>query len=89
MIYFEVEVTTKARGNDYEELKTVRENFTEAFGFIKNLCYLPFEIDTIKLRQYAYTHGRLTLLNLFKVNFPGNNMIYEPRFEFYDVSFCV
>lgn len=89
MIYFVVEIKTKYRGNDYEELKTVREDFTEVFGFIKNLCYLPFEIDTIKLKQYAYNNERLTLLNLFNVNFPGNNMIYEPRFEFYDVSFCV
>lgn len=90
MIYFVVDVQTKPRGgNNYERLETVREDFTEALNFIKNLRYLPFKISTIELKQYAYNFGRTTLLNFFYVNFPGNNMIYEPTFEFYDVSFYV
>lgn len=90
MIYFVVEVKTKCRGDhNYERLETIRENFIEAYSFIKNLFYLPYEIDTIELNQYSYSNGRTTLLNCFIVNFPGNNMIYEPTFEFCDVSFCV
>ena len=89
MIFFVVEVQTKWRGHNYEKLETVREDFIEAMGFIKNLHYLPYEIDTIELKQYSYNNGRTTLLNCFDVNFPYNNLIYEPTFKFYDVSFCV
>lgn len=90
MIYFVVEVQTKWRGgHNYERLETIREEFDEALSFIKNLRYLPFEIDTIELKQYAHNGDRTTLLNCFDVYFPGNNMIYDPIFEFYDVSFCV
>ena len=89
MIYFVVEVQTKWRGHNYEKLETVREDFIEALGFIKILHYLPYEIDTIELKQYSNNNGRVTLLNCFDVHFPGNNMIYEPTFKFYNVSFCV
>lgn len=89
MIYFVVEFQTKWRGHNYERLEIVRENFIDALGFIKFLCYLPYEIDTIKLKQYSVNNGRVTLLNMFDVNFPCNNMIYEPTFKFFDVSFCL
>lgn len=89
MIYFVVEVQTKRRGHNYERLEIVRENFIDALGFIKFLCYLPYEIDIINLIQYSNNNGRVTLLNMFDVNFQGNNMINEPTFKFYDVSFCL
>lgn len=89
MIYFVLEVQTKWRGHDYETMDVVRENFSDTLGIIKNLFLMPFEIKTIELKQYAHNGGRTTLLNCFEVKFPGNNMIYEPIFEFYNVSFCV
>lgn len=89
MIFFVVEVKTKWRGHDYETMDVVRENFSDILGIIKNLFLMTFEIDTIELKQYSNNNGRVTLLNCFDVHFPGNNMIYEPIFEFYDVSFCV
>ena len=89
MIYFVLEVQTKWRGHDYERMEVVRENFNDVFGIIKNLFLMPFEINTIKLKQYSYNNGRTTLLNCFEVKFYGNNMIYEPIFEYVNVSYCL
>ena len=89
MIYFSLEVMTKWRGNDYEEMDVVRENFSDVYGVIKNLFLMPFEIKTIRLKQYSYNNERSTLLNCFKIKFPGNNAIYEPIFEYENVSFCL
>ena len=65
MIYFSLEVMTKWRGNDYEEMDVVRENFSDVYGVIKNLFLMPFEIKTIRLKQYSYNNERSTLLNCF------------------------
>lgn len=32
---------------------------------------------------------RTTLLNCFNIKFPGNNAIYEPIFEYENVSYCI
>ena len=94
MIYFVVEVETKWRGHDYEYLKTVRENFNDAFCFIENLAYLPFEINITTLKQYAFNGYRTTLLNCFivkftNIKFKGERLKYEAIFEYDDVSYVL
>lgn len=89
MIYFSLEVMTKWRGHDYETMDVVRENFSDVYGVIKNLFLMTIEINTIRLKQYSYNNGRTTLLNCFNIKFPGNNAIYEPIFEYDNVSYCL
>lgn len=94
MIYYVVEVETKWRGHDYESLRTVRENFKDALGFIESLANLPFEIDTTKLKQYAFNGYRTTLLNSFYVKFTrlkfwGEKLKFEASFEYENVSYVL
>lgn len=91
MINYTIEVYSTWRENfDNDYLESDRYNFDDALKFIKMLRYYPLEIKEVKLKQYAhnYSYGgvRVVLLNCFKVVWPGNNMIYEPKFELDDVS---
>lgn len=88
MISYTVEVYSEWRENsDKDYLQSDRYNFEDALKFIKMLKYYPFEISEVKLKQYAYNNKcRVVLLNCFKVVWPCNNMIYEPKFEIIDVS---
>lgn len=89
MIYYSLEVMTKSRGHDYETMGVMRENFSDVYGVIKILFLMPFEIERSELKQYSYNNGRTTLLNCFNIKFPGNNAIYEPIFEYENVSYCI
>lgn len=91
MISYTVEVYSEWRENlDRDYLQSDRYNFDDALQFIKMLRYYPFKISEVKLKQYAYNYGnlhsRVVLLNCFKVVWPCNNMIFEPKFEIIDVS---
>ena len=88
MNYFVLEVYTKFRGRDREYFEFSRDVFLDLLPIIDHLKYFPFEIDYINLKQYARNkiQQRTTLLNCFKVVFPGDNMIYPPKYEFVDVS---
>lgn len=91
MIGYTVEVYSTCREKlDCDYLQSDRYNFKDALKFIEMLKYYPFEIRDVKLKQYAYNYAnnrtRVVLLNCFDVVWPCNNMIFEPKFEFNDVS---
>ena len=89
MIYYTVEVYSKWRGHDYEYLQTNRENFLDVLEHLKCLCFFPYEIREITVKQYAYSdfcEVRTALLNCFNVSFPDNNMSSKPIFTLDDVS---
>ena len=91
MINYTIEVNSNWRENcDNDYLESDRYNFEDVLKFIKMLRYFPFEIKEVKVKQYAhnYCYGgiRVVLLNCFKVVWPYNNMIFEPKFELNDVS---
>lgn len=91
MINYTIEVYSNWRENyDNDYLESDRYNFEDALKFIKMLRYYPFEIKEVKVKQYAnnYSYGgvRVVLLNCFKVVWPGNNMINDPKFELDNVS---
>lgn len=89
MIYFSLEIKTKWRNHDHENMYIYRENFLDVVYFMATLFFLPYKIEEIKLKQYAYNSQRTTLLNCFKVVYPGNDFFNEPIFVYEDVSFCV
>lgn len=92
MIYYTVEVYTKWRGHNREYLETDRENFADVLEHLECLRYLPYEINEILVKQYAYSEFseiRTALLNCFIVSFPGNNMCSKPIFTLRNVSRCV
>lgn len=91
MIMYTIEVYSKWRENsDHDILESDRYNFEDVLKFIKMLRYYPFEINEVTLKQYAHNYNdgrfRVTLLNCFKVVWPCNNMIFEPKFELENVS---
>lgn len=88
MIYYVIEVRTKRRGYDGEYLETSRENFEDVSKHLENLHYLPFDIDEIQVKQYAYNEfsRRVALLNCFIISFPYKNIYSKPIFTLKDVS---
>lgn len=89
MIYFSLEIKTKRRNHDHENMYISRENFLDVIDFMSTLFLLPYEIEEIRLKQYAYNSQRTTLLNCFKVVVGPGNFLNTPIFVYEDVSYCV